>query len=267
MRNLLTILILFYIPVIIYSQDVSVSPAKLYFNNGRGKNKAQFVTIKNNSLNKQTCQISFSGFESPGNKGKTQMIAADTDKNSCAKWLIATPSSFDLKAGESKEVSVVLELPNNNEAKKAKWAVMQLDVSVEKNKNEANQNTGVVLSETMKLVIHIFQTPPNLSISKAEIINFKELKNAGDSARTIVLETKNTGETILVCNPYIELNNMMTGEKQNIKTYPFTLLPTANRDVEFVLPGNLKKGKYSLIGVVDFGNKKNVQSKMEIEIN
>jgi P pilus assembly chaperone PapD len=263
MRNLLIILFFLNIPDCIYSQDVSVSPAKLYYNNGRGENKAQLVTIKNNSLNKQTCQVSFCGFESPGNKGKTKMIAADTDKNSCAKWLMAIPSSFDLNAGESKEVSVVLELPNNDEAEKAKWAIMQLNVSSDK----PNQNTDVALSETIKLVIHVFQTPPNLTISKAEIIHFKELINAGDSARTIVLETKNTGKTILVCDPSIELNNMITGEKQNIKTYPFTLLPFANREIEFVLPENLKKGKYSLIGVVDFGNKKNVQSKIEMEIN
>ncbi|HNW99131.1 MAG TPA: hypothetical protein PKK00_12045 [Bacteroidales bacterium] len=261
MRNSLIILLFFtLIFKTLFSQSVSVSVTKLYYNVGRGENNIQTVTLKNNSTNKQSFQITFCGFESPGNKGKTVLITADTNKNSCAKWLNVTPSSFILNAGESKDISVELKLPDIPEAEKTKWAAMQI---IARNDNDKEQNTGLDVTENMKIIVHIFQTPPNLKMNKLEITNFEN----NDSNKTIILEVKNTGETILICNSSVEFNNIITNKKQNVKSKPFTLLPNTYREIDFDLPDNIEKGKYLVTGYVEYNNNDNVLSaKQEIEI-
>ena len=143
-------------------------------------------------------------------------------------------------------------------------------VKLTKERSEATKlgpdNMGMGIIETVGIVIHVFQTPPTITFSQAEIASFKELP-ATDKGRTISILTKNTGETILICAGYVELVNLRTGKKERMKPNGFTILPGGSREVKFVLPPTLEKGKYTVTGVVDYGSKEDVQAaEMELEI-
>ena len=73
-------------------------------------------------------------------------------------------------------------------------------LKLEKERAEANNNSkdgfGMGLIETFQFVVHIFQTPPVITVKKAEITSFKENSEAS-TARTLELITQNTGEAII----------------------------------------------------------------------
>ncbi|MDP4266308.1 MAG: hypothetical protein Q8880_02595, partial [Bacteroidota bacterium] len=137
--------------------------------------------------------------------------------------------------------------------------------------DSVKQNMGFGIIPTMQFLVHIFQTPPeitsNISLKKAEIISFKEAEtNKSDTAKSMIITAQNIGEVILDCVSYIEITNLQTGENQRLKPTPFTLLPNNTREIYIKIPGNLKKGKYSLLGVLDYRGKEVQAAEYDLEI-
>src|SRR6185295_16396471 len=116
---------------------------------------------------------------------------------------------------------------------KVKWGTMMLKLTKEKKEANKGQSDGVGMGilETFQFVVHIFQTPPSITLKQAEIENFKETSAVGDSVRTLVLIAKNTGEAILDCATYLEFSNLQTGYEQRTKPAAFTMLPGGGRQM------------------------------------
>jgi hypothetical protein len=78
---------------------------------------------------------------------------------------------------------------------------------------------------------------------------------------------KNAGETFLKCNSYIELTNLSTGETKRVTTRGFTMLPALNRNTSFRIPNDIPPGRYSVLAVMDYGSRDEVEAaEMEIII-
>jgi hypothetical protein len=108
--------------------------------------------------------------------------------------------------------------------------------------------------------VHIFQTPPTVTAKNAEIETFTEVTTEKDSTRMMLLRVKNSGEAILDCVSYLEYTNLQSGEEQRQKPIAYTLLPGTARELKFPISSALPDGKYSLLGVVDYGSRENVQA-------
>ena len=243
------------------AQNVAVSPSRLYYKVGIGEYKSHEVTVKNSSKTPQAFKIFFADFESKGNQGKTTLMKKGESEHSCSNWLSASPSFFELGPGESQKVEVLLQVPNTPEANKVKWAVMNVKLAREKKApaGEGNSETvGFGIVQTFQFIIHIFQTPPTVTYADAEIVGFKEITKPTDDTRTLSLEVSNTGETILNCASYLELTNLQNGEIKRLDVKAFTVLPDGRREIYFQLPVDLKKGQYSVLGVVDYGSKEKI---------
>lgn len=256
----------------LHAQNVSVSPSRFYYKVNPGGMKAQTLKVSNNSKTKESFSISFGDFSAPGSAGKSVMLAAGESPNSLSKYISASPAFFELEPGASQDVQVVVDMPNTPDANKVKWGALKL--KLEKNESKTNNGSkngvGMGILETFQFVVHVFQTPPNITFKQAEIMSLKEIAGAGDDStgKTISMTAKNTGDAILDCAGYIELVNLRTGKKERMKPSAFTILPGGSREVKFVLPSTLEKGKYNLTGVVDFGSKDEVQAaEMELTIN
>ena len=252
-----------------FTQNVSVSPSRFYYKVAPGASKAQTVRVTNSSKNKQSFQITFGDFEAQGSAGKTTLLKAGESQHSLSKYVSANPSFFELEPGQSKEIQVLLELPNLPDAAKVKWGTLL--VKLVKEKTEANKLTnkdvGMGILETFQFVIHLFQTPPNVTNKSAEIVEMKQTQGKTANEKVISIVTKNTGEAILDCASYVELVNLKTGKKERLKPAPFTLLPGGSRDIKFAIPAAQEKGKYTVTGVVDYGSKDDVQAaEMELEL-
>ena len=252
------------------AQSVSLSPSRVYFKASPGETKKQVVHVTNNSEVTQTFTLTFGDFSTTGTDGKTQLMKGGDSEHSCSKYMNASPSFFELAPGKSQDVEVIMDLPNLPEANKVKWGTMMLKLTKEKKEanKELKDGVGMGILETFQFVVHIFQTPPSVTFKQAEIENFKEITAEGDTARRLMLIAKNTGETILDCATYLEFSNLQTGYEQRTKPSAFTMLPGGGRQMKFVVPGDLPKGKYTVTAVVDIGSKDAVQAaEMDIEIH
>ncbi len=250
-----------------FAQNVSVSPSRLYFNAGIGEYETQEVMVTNNSDKPQSFQVSFADFEARGNTGKSDIMKAGESEHSCADWLSASPSFFTLNAGESKKVKVLLQVPNTPEANQVKWAVMSIKLAHERTApQEKGENIiGFGIVQTFQFIIHIFQSPPTVTYKDAQITSFKTYEK--DGKKYFYLEVKNTGDAILDCASYIEITNLQNGESNRLDVKAFTVLPGTSREVLFPFPESLQPGKYSIMGVVDFGSDEKVEAaELELEI-
>jgi len=249
------------------AQNVTIAPSRLYYKVDVGGYKSQTVTITNSSKVNQSFSISFSDFEAPGTEGKSKFMEAGESQNSCSRWLSASPSFFEIAPGQSQQVQILLQVPNLPEANKVKWSAMKVKLTKEKQKAEmTDQNAvGMGVTETFQFVVHIFQSPPSVTFKSADIEGFREITTPNDTTRVLSLHVKNSGDAILDCASYIELTNLQTGNEERLKPFAFTILPGGARDVKFHLPV-LSTGKYSVLGVVDYGSKENVQA-AELDID
>ena len=269
MKKSLTIFIATFICFGSFAQSVSIAPSRLYYKTSIGEYKTQEVMITNSSTSKQSFTIGFSDFEPTGIQGKSKFMKTGESPNSCSQWLNATPAFFELEPGQTQKVQVLMQVPSTPEANKVKWAAMQVKLTKEKKTNESDDKSaiGMGIMETFQFVVHIFQSPPTVTFKNAEIQNFSEISSSTDSIRILALKVKNSGEAILDCASYMELTNTQNGAEQRQKPIAFTLLPGAEREVKFYLPRSIPKGKYSVLGVVDYGSKDNVQAaEMELTI-
>ena len=251
------------------AQHVSLSPSRLYYKVGEGEYKSQSVNVTNNATYKQSFSVSFADFEPAGYQGKSKFMEAGESENSCSKWLTASPSFFELEPGQTQKIEVLMQVPQSPDANKVKWSAMKIKLTKEKQTaGDGDKNAiGMGITETFQFVVHVFQSPPSVTFKNAEISSFKDITAAGDSSRVLALMVKNTGEAILDCASYIELTNLKDGHEERMKPIAFTVLPNAEREVKFNLSPLLPPGKYSIMGVVDYGSRENVQAaEVQLEI-
>ncbi|HRH66582.1 MAG TPA: hypothetical protein PLU53_09825 [Bacteroidia bacterium] len=252
------------------AQSVSISPSRLYYKVGIGEYKNQEISVTNNSSQRQSFTVLFSDFEPAGIEGKSRFMEAGESSNSCSRWLSATPSFFEIEPGQTQKIQVLLQVPSSPDANKVKWAAMRIKLTKEKKASDLNDKSaiGLGVNETFQFVAHIFQTPPSVTMKSAEIESFKDVKFDDDRGRILVLNMRNTGEAILDCASYLEFTNLQTGEEERLKPVAFTVLPGGSREIKFAVPKSLSKGKYSVLGVVDFGSRENVQAaELQMEVN
>ena len=251
------------------AQNASISPSRLYYKTPVGEYKVQEVSITNSSTHNQSFIVSFGDFEASGVNGKSKFMKAGESGNSCSQWLSADPSFFDLGAGQTKKIKVLLQVPASPDANKVKWASMLVKMANEKGgKNESEKDAiGLGVTETFQFVIHIFQSPPSVTLKNAQIESFTEITTDKDSTRIVMLRVNNSGEAILDCVSYLEFTNLGSGIEERQKPIAYTLLPGASREIKFAVSSSLMEGKYSVLGVVDYGSRENVQAaETEIEI-
>jgi len=268
MRKNLLILLLLFTYSIISAQSVSVSPSRFYYNVSPGNYKSQKLRVTNNGKKPQTFTVNFANFGSAGNQGKTQLDTNRTSDHSLADWMSASPSFFELQAGETKEVDLLLQLPNTPEANTVRWAVASVKLARENTgPTEKGENvTGMAIIPTFSFLIHLFQTPPNITYTEVTVEKFYEdTIISNDSIRYLVMDTRNIGDAIANCVPYLDMVNLKNGEKRKVKAKGFTILPGGERQIKFIIPNDLSKGNYNILGIVDYGSETDIAA-MEIDI-
>lgn len=253
---------------VLIAQNVAVSPSRLYFKEAPGSSRAQTIRVTNNGDKPESFQVTFNNFASEGNQGKTQILE-DGDERGCAQWLSATPAFFELQPGTSQEIKIMLQVPNTPEANNVRWAIAAVKLAKEKtgSGSGSDQETGMQIVQTFQFLIHIFQTSPAVKHKEANVLSFKKLSQAGDSVQVLGMEVANVGETILDCAPYLDIVNISTGVSQRVKTRGFSILPGGQREIKLNLPKDLPKGKYSVLGVIDYGSDSDLAgAELELEL-
>lgn len=265
MRIILSCALLFTMLMSVCSQSASVAPTRVYFDNNLGETSTKTVSVLNKSSKKQSYQVSFLDFNVDNAQGKPTLVKANRYKHSISPWISATPSYFTIEPGASMEVKVTLETPNTPEANSVKWGAMSIKLAKEQVSplDEQQKKMGMAIVNTFQIIVYMFQNPPTITEKNAEIYDFKTIDKSGNMM--IQLATKNTSPSILDCYTYLEFTNLSTGWNKMTKKKRFTLLPSGSKETDFLLPKGMPKGKYSVMGVVDYGSSSEIKA-AEIEI-
>lgn len=242
---------------ILSAQSASVSPSRLYYKIAPGGYKSQKIRVTNNGDKTETFKVEFADFRAPGNQGKTEVTpTGETNERGCSQWLSASPSFVEVGPGETKDVEILLQVPNIPEANTARWAVAVVKLARENTGQMAKGSdvVGMQILQSIQFVIHIFQTPPAVTFKEASIVKFYRDTTATDSITILKMVVKNTGDAIIDCAPYLDFVNSSTGKKTTIRNKGFSVLPGGERELVFKIPGALEKGVYNILGVVDYGS-------------
>lgn len=286
MKKFLALFVLLSFHIIIYSQKdstsnkfkengetesaggVSISPSSLRFSLKPGSSFSKEVKITNDSKDALKFQIGFSDFIMDTN-GKPTGIKPNQSKYTLSKWVSVSPSYFELKAGEVKKLTVTVDIPNSDTANIAAWTIMMIDQIIDRTTPLDPKKPGNTLSMGIQpsfgFGVYIYQNPPNVKLSSVEIQNFKYVDEKGK--KDLIMSVKNTGDGIGFCMSYVELTNITTGKQDKLAVRQYTILPGFFRNFQYPLPDKLPKGKYSAVGVMDFGSKTQIETaELEFEI-
>ncbi len=246
----------------ITNTGVAVAPSTMYFRTKPGKSQTIYLTITNDQRHPEKFKISFLDY-TMDNQGKTKEVPLGQFADyGLSKYILAAPSVVDLRAGEKKKIAITVSMPETDEAYRASWTMMMVDRLNERKYLVPDKNSdkemqmGVI--PTYGFGIHVYQNPPNVKINKVEITRFNFTYN--DTSKFVSLTVKNTGDGMGFCKSYVEINNLKTGKVEKDLLKQFVVFPGLQRSFELVVPGKIEKGKYSVLLVLDFGSKEQLET-------
>ena len=116
--------------------------------------------------------------------------------------------------------------------------------------NESGNTVAFGITPTFAFGVWLYQNPPNVENMNVDITNF--MMDSRDSTNYLLLSVENQGDGISFCNAYVEVTHLSSGEQNILDGKRYTILPRYNRTFVFELPADIKKGKYSAVGVLDY---------------
>ena len=234
---------------------VAVSPSNMRFRTNPGKTETKKLTITNDTYNSYQFRIIFNDTEMSREGNVVQLPIGEFSKYSLSKWIIAKPNFIELKPGEKKEVEITIKVPANEKGNRAAWCVGIVDHVIQRNEITPDPNSesiSVGISPSFGFAVYFYQNPPSLEVNEVEILDFSFTYD--DDNKYIHLLAKNLGKGIAKAKVYIELNELNTGFEEKLDLQVFNILPETEREFDFLLPGKMPKGHYSIMGVLDFGS-------------
>jgi hypothetical protein len=243
---------------------VAVTPSSLRYNVKPGSAVNKTVKVTNDSKAIFKFHVNFHDYHQD-EKGKPIADTTGHYKYGLSRWVNVSPSFFELKPGETKILTVTVEVPNAEEGSVAAYTIMEIDQVTERGALDPSKTNSQAISmgviPTIGFGVYLYQNPPNVKNNLVEISKYS-FTAATDKVKTstLDLELVNKGDGIGFCSMYIELTNVQTGVQKKLPVRQFTILPGFTRVFTFPLPADLPKGKYSSVGVMDFGNKEHVEA-------
>ncbi len=233
-----------------FAQKINIQPSVLDFRVGPSGVQSQSVRISNLSDRK----IKFIAYLADWLRDSTgghQYFRADTLPRSCASWINISKSFLEVEPGKSEELIVRLNTPaDQKKVDEMKWAMLFLQAAEEQDSSSRNKkNVQTEVKEIIRVGIHIYETPPQLSAAQARAVSLKP----GGEKNTYELLMKNTGNVMLQCKAYLELTNPADGKSYQTEKIEFPVFPDGTRKVKLTLPANIPKGKYSALAILDIG--------------
>ena len=260
----LTLAFIIGIAGITNAQQVSIQPSILDYHLNPGTTESQSITITNLSQKKMIFEANMADWLRDST-GSHQYYKADTLKQSCATWVSLDKNLIELAPGQSQTLLVKMRVPTDPSAiKEMKWAMLFLQSVAEQDGSTKNKNVATKIKEVVRVGIHIYQTPPQLTTKSARALSFTPVPG---EKNTYELAMANTGDVMLNCKAHLELTNVASGSEVKLDNIEFPVFPGGNRKVKLTIPGNLSAGKYSAIAVLDLGEDMALEAlEKEIEI-
>ena len=252
----------------ITDMGVAVAPSIMHFRTTPGETESRYLTVTNDTYKQANFRITFADFELNDQGSASQLPFGDQHEYGLTRWIVADQTFIKLKPGESKKIAISVNLPDVPEAYRAAWCMVMVDLEKEREyilPPKSGENVVMGLIPTYGFGIFIYQNPPNTTMNKVEITKFDFTYD--DNNKYVNVAVKNVGDGIGFCLVYIELSNLDTGYQKRLPIKRITVLPGQERELDVVIPGDIEKGRYSIMAVLDFGSDTELEAaEMEIVV-
>lgn len=228
---------------------LEVKPVRIDFSLTPGRSAVQPIYITNKFPEKMVFKARFSDWVRD-TVGGHQYLEPGTIPRSCAQWMSFENNSVEIEPGKTKEILVKMQLPpDDSTVETMHWALVFIESVKENRILKPTDSSRTTMNTIFRVGIHILQTPPNLQSEKQiEMVSFQSMPEQKGRYR---IACKNTGETQLECKTYLELSSLDNGQKTTVGPVMFPIFPDQDRFIDFDLPQDLAKGKYSILAVID----------------
>ncbi len=246
---------------------VSVSPSSMHLNIKPGTSVVKEIRVNNSTKTNYSFKVGYCDFEM-GRNGKPVSLKQGEGKYGLSKYINVSPSYFDMKPGEEIKLKVVVSIPEDSDAYRSSWTIITIDQVKDRAPLDATDKPNRLslgINPSFGFGVYVYQNPPNVKINNVVFDKFLFLEK--DGKRKVEMSVKNTGDGISFCRSYVELTNLKTGKQDKLQVKRFTILPQYFRDFFYDLPSDLPSGKYTAVGVVDFGSTEEiVAAEAEFEV-
>lgn len=252
MKSLILSLATFvFISVAAQAQQMSIQPSILDYHLAPGTSESQTISITNLSNKKMIFEANLADWQRDST-GSHEYYKADTISRSCAAWVSLSKTLIELEPGKTENILVKLVAPTDpSKDKEMKWAMLFLQsVSEQDSASRNKKSVSTKINEIVRVGIHIYQTPPQLTNLSAKAISFTPV--AGEK-NVYELAMANTGDVQINCKAHLELTNVASGSETKFENIEFPVFPGGKRKVKLTIPPSIKSGKYSALAVLDLG--------------
>lgn len=258
----------------VVKKKIIVTPTIVYFNTESGHPQTQTINVINNTSKPYQFRLYMRDWERDS-LGRHLYYIAGTHERSCARWLTLDKSFLEVLPGEVGRVTLTMKIPDTVEltergdtvvSNEMKWTMIFFETMTEKSVSQKHGKITTKIGQSATIGVHVYQTPPSVqNVKEVKMLSLQRLHD--DKHYRIIGENK--GETHLRCYFSIELMNQQTGEKTTIEPKVAPLFPLQQRYVDFELPENLAKGKYTMIAIIDAKDDEVPleAAELEIEVN
>tara|TARA_B110001452_G_scaffold267055_1_gene275568 strand:+ start:331 stop:1173 length:843 start_codon:yes stop_codon:yes gene_type:complete len=237
---------------------VAVAPSSMRFDTKVGESQTRKLYITNSTNKSYKFRINFQNV----NMDRLGDITQETDSDyeyGLTKWISASPNFLELEPREKAIVNITVNVPEGQINKHAAWCMGMVDQVTERTTiADLTENITFGVIPSFGFGVYFYQNPPDLKINDVEILDFNF--NYTDDNKYISMVAENRGKGIAKAKVYIELNDLGTGYYEKLDLKVFNILPGRQRDFNFSLPGSMPKGRYSIMGVLDFGSDEEIKA-------
>ncbi len=252
MKNSLLLIIFSVHALLSSSQDFEVAPVLMNFTGDPGTVTTKALTVRNYANIKQKFTLKFSDYIIDEN-GVKQIKAMNTTKNSCASWITINPSFVELQPNESKELSVLMAVPQNHF--ETRWGMIHVEVAKEKDIFNADKQlaTGVIIVPRINVLVK--QSPKSNSNYSAKLVSLTEITETKDKFRKFEIKILNNGDKVIDAKVYLAIANIKTAEEKKYNKKSITVYPNNKRKLTLILPEKIEPGEYALAAILDYGHR------------
>lgn len=230
-------------------KGISVRPVTIDLSTSPGNTESKRILITNGLDVKKQFIVYVSDWLRDTTGGH---IYSEPSENlrSCATWVNADKSFFELEPGQTEELFIKVSPPADSNTKiQMRWCMLFIETTQEK---KVKDTTGVTttIASRFRVGVHIYLTPEGIKGKELKLLEFTPTNTQNNKYRMIC---QNKGQTQLNCTGYIELSSLTDGSRIKLPVIEFPIFPDQIRYLDFTIPDSTPKGKYTLTGIIDAG--------------
>lgn len=225
--------------------QITVSPARLFFEGKPGETVSRTVTLSNNGKIPYEFKTGLKDWkrDSLGNK-----LYDEPGKlpHSNAKTIKLNESVVIIQPGENKRIPVYMEIPENLTDATSTNSMLFFTQNI--SDKEQGNSPSIGLKVGFEYGIQIFYTPYGAKPGELEFLEFDYSAQA--KSKSIRIKYQNTGGLHKTAVLQFELTNKTTGEELKMDRVDLAIMPFDSQVLNVHLPQEITAGEYLVVALL-----------------